>query len=115
MKPKYTKMNPIRKAEKNGQLRVGVRDRADVLKIWGLTGGIASGKSTVARIFEEKGIPIIDADQIARELSQNGGAAHASIIARFGTDQRLKLGEVIDDNIRVLEVIYVGSREDAPY
>ena len=40
----------------------------------GLTGGIASGKSTVSKIFQENGIPVIDADKISREgltFSQN--------------------------------------------
>ncbi len=64
-------------------------------EIWGLTGGIASGKSTVAQIFREKGIPVIDADQISRELTQEGGAAHAAILQRFGTNDRSKLRDLV--------------------
>lgn len=37
------------------------------MKIYGLTGGIASGKSTVTQFLREKGAPVIDADEIARE------------------------------------------------
>lgn len=50
-----------------------------------LTGGIASGKSTVARLFAEWGVPVIDADQIARSVVQPGTPALAAIVARFGS------------------------------
>ncbi len=53
------------------------------LKI-GLTGGIASGKSTVCRQFAELGIKIIDADRIAHELVEPGSPALEAIVARFG-------------------------------
>ncbi len=65
------------------------------MKLWGLTGGIASGKSTVARLFAEEGAATLDADQIARELNAPGGAAHAAIQARFGTADREKLREIV--------------------
>ncbi len=66
-----------------------------VAKIWGLTGGIASGKSTVARIFSELGVPVIDADQVARELRAPDGAAHDAILARFGTADSARLREIV--------------------
>ncbi len=50
----------------------------------GLTGGIASGKSTVAAHFAALGVPVIDADVIARELVAPGQPALADIIAEFG-------------------------------
>ena len=50
----------------------------------GLTGGIASGKSTVANMFAERGIPVIDTDVIAREVVQSGEAALDEIRQRFG-------------------------------
>lgn len=53
------------------------------LKI-GLTGGIASGKSTVADMFAELGIPVIDTDVIARDLVMPGLPALAEIRERFG-------------------------------
>jgi dephospho-CoA kinase len=54
-----------------------------VLRI-GLTGGIASGKSTVADMFVEHGIPVIDTDLIAREVVMPGKPALAEIVRRFG-------------------------------
>ena len=50
----------------------------------GLTGGIGSGKSTVARLLGEHGAEVIDADQIARELVRPGSRALAAIGQRFG-------------------------------
>lgn len=52
----------------------------------GLTGGIATGKSTVARILRERGIPVIDADQVAREVVDPGRPALEGIVARFGPE-----------------------------
>jgi len=50
----------------------------------GLTGGIGSGKSTVAALLVARGLHLVDADAIARELTQPGGAAIAPIAAAFG-------------------------------
>lgn len=50
----------------------------------GLTGGIGSGKSTVATMLAELGAVIIDADQISRELVEPGGEALAALVAEFG-------------------------------
>ncbi|MBI1890016.1 MAG: dephospho-CoA kinase [Burkholderiales bacterium] len=50
----------------------------------GLTGGIGSGKSTVASLFAEHGAPIIDTDVIAHRLTAPGGLAIAAIRAQFG-------------------------------
>jgi len=50
----------------------------------GLTGGIGSGKSTVAELFAERGATVIDADQLAHELTGPRGAAMAAIRAAFG-------------------------------
>ncbi len=54
------------------------------MKVIGLTGGIASGKSTVARLLEELGAPVIDADTLAREAVLPGTDSLAAIVARFG-------------------------------
>lgn len=51
----------------------------------GLTGGIGSGKSTVARIFSSLGVPVIDADILARQLVEPGQPALAEIRKTFGT------------------------------
>ncbi|XP_002741436.1 dephospho-CoA kinase domain-containing protein-like [Saccoglossus kowalevskii] len=69
----------------------------------GLTGGIASGKSTVAEMFKELGCTILDADQIAREVVQPNKPAWKKIVKYFGDgilleDGRLnrpKLGELV--------------------
>lgn len=50
----------------------------------GLTGGIASGKSVVASVFERLGVTLIDADTVAREIVEPGEPALAEIVARFG-------------------------------
>jgi dephospho-CoA kinase len=54
------------------------------MHLFGLTGGIASGKSTVAARFRARGLPVVDADQLAREVVQPGGSAAAEIRAAFG-------------------------------
>lgn len=52
----------------------------------GLTGGIGSGKSTVAEMFAALDVPVIDTDTISRELTQAGGAAMPAISAEFGSE-----------------------------
>lgn len=52
----------------------------------GLTGGIGSGKSTVAAIFAKQGIRVIDADQIARDIVAPGSPALAELVEVFGAD-----------------------------
>jgi dephospho-CoA kinase len=54
--------------------------------IVGLTGGIGSGKSTVAAIFKELGIKVVDADQVAREVVEPGTEALSRIAEHFGKD-----------------------------
>lgn len=65
------------------------------MKVWGLTGGIASGKSLAAKVFSEKGVPVIDADQIARALNQPGTEARKEIEVRFGTADRAELRKIV--------------------
>ena len=52
----------------------------------GLTGGIGSGKSTVARLLAERGAIVVDADQVAREVVEPGEPALTEISERFGAD-----------------------------
>lgn len=69
----------------------------------GLTGGIASGKSTVSGMFRDLGVPVIDADVIAREVVAPGSRALGAIVDAFGeevlTDEkslnRARLGEIV--------------------
>ncbi|MBU5614344.1 dephospho-CoA kinase [Geomonas azotofigens] len=73
------------------------------MRIIGLTGGIASGKTSAAQLFEELGAAVIDADQLAREVVQPGEEALARIAASFGeqvlnpdgTLNRAALGEIV--------------------
>ena len=73
------------------------------MRVFGLTGGIGSGKSTVARLFREEKIPVVDADGISREVTLPGKPAHAAIVRNFGTGillpdgriDRKKLGAVV--------------------
>jgi len=52
----------------------------------GLTGGIASGKSAVADAFARRGVPIVDTDQLAREVVEPGTPALAAVVEAFGPD-----------------------------
>jgi dephospho-CoA kinase len=54
--------------------------------IVGVTGGIASGKSTVARMLEECGAPAVDFDVLARQIVQPGEPAYKEVVAFFGTE-----------------------------
>lgn len=52
--------------------------------VFGLTGGIGSGKSTVAARFRQRGLPVIDADELAREVVRPGSPGLAEVVASFG-------------------------------
>lgn len=56
------------------------------MKLVGLTGGIASGKSTVAKILQSLGAAIVNADDLAREVAEPGHEAWKEIVASFGAD-----------------------------
>ena len=54
------------------------------IRVTGLTGSIGTGKSTAASLFKEKGIPVIDADELSREAVSGGSAALHEIAEEFG-------------------------------
>ena len=56
------------------------------MRVIGLTGGIASGKSAVAGMLRDLGAPVVDADLVARQVVEPGTPALAEIVARFGAD-----------------------------
>jgi len=81
-----------------------------MMKVVGLTGGIGSGKSTIAEMIRARGIPVIDADAIAREVVEPGQPAHAEIAVTWptlvGADGRL-------DRKRLAEVVFANAGEKA--
>lgn len=60
-------------------------------RIFGLTGGIATGKSSVANFFRSWGVPVVDADGVAREVVAKDTAGLAELVAAFGA-------EILDDS-----------------
>jgi dephospho-CoA kinase len=80
----------------------------------GLTGGVASGKTTVARMMESRGAHVIQADIIAHELMKPGETAYEEIVKRFGQSivnkndlgaiDRTKLGAIVFGEERIAEL-----------
>ena len=68
----------------------------------GLTGGIASGKSSVGRLLSARGLPVLDADRYAREALAPGTAASAAVLAHFGP-------QVLDRHSAVLDRAALGQ------
>jgi len=68
----------------------------------GLTGGIGSGKSTVAKLFVERGAVLVDTDAIARSLTRAGGAAVPALAQAFGADIIGPDGALDRDRMRAL-------------
>lgn len=75
----------------------------------GLTGTIASGKSTAARFFENQGIEILNADQIAKTLTQPGQPALEKIHKHFGDQIMLENGHL--DRRKLRHLIFTDSKE----
>lgn len=83
------------------------------MKIIGLTGGIASGKSTAAHYLSQSGIPIIDADVVAREIVRPNMPALKAIVKTFGKEMlhsdgtlnREKLGSVVFEDPQALKTL----------
>ena len=79
-------------------------------RIIGITGGIASGKSTVTEFLRRQGYQVIDADQVVHELQESGGRLYQALLSAFGPailqeDGRLnrpKLGAMIFGNTELL-------------
>ncbi len=80
-------------------------------RVIGLTGGIGTGKSTVAGILEELGAVLVDADAIVHELQSKGSPLLDEIIAEFGSDYRTAEGEL--DRKRLGEHIFSNPKARA--
>ena len=77
----------------------------------GLTGNIASGKSTVARLLGVRGIPVIDADLLAREATAPGSPALDAIVARWGPGMRAADGSL--DRAALRHIVFTNASERA--
>lgn len=77
----------------------------------GLTGGIGSGKSTIAALFAAHGVPVIDADVIARQLTLPGTSATTQVLQAFGPDIADSNGGI--DRQRLAQRIFNDRKERA--
>lgn len=82
------------------------------MKIYGLTGGIGSGKSEVGRRFTDRGVPVLDADTVAHETLESGGAARDGVLEAFGDRiltcgriDREKLGAIVFRDAKALKTL----------
>ncbi|KTD41223.1 dephospho-CoA kinase [Legionella parisiensis] len=75
----------------------------------GLTGDIASGKTTVAHLFSELGIEVIHADKISREITEKDKAAYKKIVAHYGFKVLKDDGELNRNKLR--EIIFSNHEE----
>ena len=78
-------------------------------RIIGLTGGIASGKSTVTSYLKAKGYPVIDADRVVHDLQVPGGALYRVLVEHFGREILGESGEL--DRVVLGQRIFSNSRE----
>lgn len=75
-------------------------------KVIGLTGGIASGKSTVSSYLSQKGLAIVDADRLVHELQARGGRLYQVLVNHFGSTILDETGEIIRP--RLAELIFAS-------
>ena len=78
----------------------------------GLTGGIGSGKSTVARMLEERGAVVFDADLLAREAVEPGTPGHTAVLERFGADVLAPGGELDREALASIVFADPSARRD---
>ncbi len=77
----------------------------------GVTGGIGSGKTTVANLFSSLGVPVIDADELARQVVAPGQPAYEEILQHFGPTVTTKSGEL--DRRQLRERVFSDSAKRA--
>jgi dephospho-CoA kinase len=74
------------------------------MKLAGLTGGIATGKSTCARFFRKLGVSVIDTDKVAHAVIKKGKPAYKKIVALFGSGILKRSGEI--DRTLVADIVF---------
>ena len=79
--------------------------------LFGVTGGIGSGKTAVCNFLREKDIPIIEADPLAKELTNHSPEIRRALVTEFGKDVYLDSGRVNKDLLSHLVFSDVGTRE----
>jgi dephospho-CoA kinase len=77
------------------------------MHLFGLTGGIASGKSVVAARFRARGLPVLDADALAREVVAPGSDGLAAVVGAFGREVLTASGEL--DRKRVAAIVFADA------
>ena len=82
------------------------------MRVFGLTGGIGTGKSTVARLFREEKIPVVDADRISRDITSPGKPAYIEIVGRFGEEILLPDGRIDRKILGAIIFSNAGKRAD---
>ena len=93
---------------RNGGGTPGNRKGGEVIRKVALTGGIATGKSYVANRLREAGIPMVDADLLARDVVAPGTPALSAIRKRFGPDAVRRDGTM--DRVRVGQIVFKDKR-----
>ena len=78
----------------------------------GLTGGIGSGKSTVAHLLERRGAVVFDADALARETVEPGTPGHDAVVERFGANVLLPGGELDREALASIVFADPAARRD---
>nr|CAD1821926.1 unnamed protein product [Ananas comosus var. bracteatus] len=74
------------------------------MRLVGLTGGIASGKSTISNLFKSNGVPVVDADIVARDVVKKGSRGWKKVVKAFGNDILLENGDI--DRARLGQIVF---------
>jgi dephospho-CoA kinase len=77
------------------------------LIVWGLTGGIATGKSTVAKMIEDEGVPVFDADRVAREIVEPDQPAWKQIVEAFS--EKILAPDRTIDRTRLAAIVFADA------
>ncbi|MGE5247459.1 MAG: dephospho-CoA kinase [Verrucomicrobiota bacterium] len=78
------------------------------MRVLGLTGNFGCGKSTVAAMFQETGIPVVDADRISRQVTAAGSPVYREIVRAFGEEILLPDGAI--DRRRLGELVFADAQ-----